>query len=37
MFAKDKSGDFSEGDWRNWDTIAGWVHEILPLLNESEN
>lgn len=33
MFSKDTSGELSEGDWRNWDSIAGWVDEILPLLN----
>jgi len=31
-FSKDKSGQLTEGDWRNWDTIEAWVDEIVPLL-----
>lgn len=32
MFSKDKSGQLSEGDWRNWDSITSWAEEILPVL-----
>jgi menaquinone-dependent protoporphyrinogen oxidase len=35
MFSKDESGQLSEGDWRNWDSVASWVEEILPAM-ESE-
>jgi len=32
MFLKDKSGQLSEGDWRNWESITSWIEEILPEL-----
>ena len=32
MFSKDTSGQFSEGDWRNWNSISAWVEEIIPAL-----
>ncbi len=34
-FSKDKTGELSEGDWRNWDTITGWVDELLHDLRSS--
>lgn len=36
MFSKDTSGQFSEGDWRNWDSIASWVDEIVPALEVND-
>jgi menaquinone-dependent protoporphyrinogen oxidase len=36
MFSKDKSGQLSEGDWRNWDSISSWVEEILPALRSAK-
>jgi menaquinone-dependent protoporphyrinogen oxidase len=37
VFSKDSSGDLAEGDWRNWDTIAAWVRELIPLLRKERN
>ncbi len=32
MLSRDKSGAMTEGDWRDWDVIRAWVHDITPRL-----
>ncbi len=32
MFSQDKSGEISEGDWRDWQAIQTWAQEVAPKL-----